>query len=94
MRALFIVLATLMLGGCDKIQGLVDTKSSDAKAVGYSCRMARKPPNECMAENPKQPQSHILAGWKKADEDIKEGLADPEMKNQYPDEATPEESAD
>lgn len=84
MRALFVVIATLMLVGCDKIQGLIDTRAADAKAIGYSCRMAQKLPNACMAENPKQPQSYILAGWQKADQEIKEGLADPEMKNEMP----------
>lgn len=85
MRALFVVLATLMLAGCDKIQGLIDTKAADAKAIGYSCRIAGKKPDECMAASPQAPQSYILQGWKKADEDIKEGITDPEMRNTYPD---------
>jgi uncharacterized protein YceK len=85
MRPLVVLIATLLLGGCDKISSLIDTKAADAKAVGYSCRMANKLPNICMAENPKQPQSYILAGWQKADEEIKEGIADPEMKNQVVD---------
>lgn len=85
MRTLVVVIATLLLGGCDKISALIDTKAADAKAIGYSCRMANKLPNICMAENPKQPQSYLLAGWQKADEEIKEGLADPEMKNKVED---------
>lgn len=94
MRALLVVIATLMLAGCDKIQGLIDTKSADAKAIGYSCRIAGKKPDECMAANPKTPQSYILQGWQKADEDIKEGITDPEMKNEMPaeEEATEEDA--
>jgi uncharacterized protein YceK len=91
MRPLVVLIATLLLGGCDKISSLIDTKAADAKAVGYSCRMANKLPNICMAENPKQPQSYILAGWQKADEEIKDGVADPEMKNKVED---TEEEAD
>lgn len=85
MRLIIVVLATLMLMGCDKIQSLIDTRAADAKAIGYACRMAQKLPNECMAENPKQPQSYLLAGWQKADEEIKDGMADPEMKNKIED---------
>ncbi len=81
MRTLVVVIAALLLGGCDKIATLIDTKAADAKAVGYSCRLANKLPNVCMAENPKHAQSYILSGWQKADAEIKEGIADPEMKN-------------
>ncbi|MFM9913196.1 MAG: hypothetical protein ACKVN9_06670 [Methylophilaceae bacterium] len=81
MRALVVFIAALLLTGCDKIQGLIDTRASDAKAVGYSCRMANKLPNVCMAEHPKDPQSYVLAGWQKADEQIKAGEADPSMSN-------------
>ena len=81
MRALVVFMAALLLTGCDKIQGLIDTRASDAKAVGYSCRMAGKLPNVCMAENPKNPQSYVLAGWQKADSEIKAGEADPSMSN-------------
>jgi ribosome modulation factor len=84
MRALFVVLATLMLAGCDKIEGLIDKQAANDKAVGYSCRIAGKKPDECMQANPKASQSHILSGWQKADEDIKEGITDPEMKNEMP----------
>ncbi len=81
MRALVVFMAALLLTGCDKIQGLIDSRASDAKAVGYSCRMAGKLPNVCMAENPKNPQSYVLAGWQKADTEIKAGEADPSMSN-------------
>ena len=81
MRALVIFIAALLLTGCDKVQGLIDTRAADAKAVGYSCRMANKLPNVCMAEHPKDPQSYVLAGWQKADEEIKAGEADPAMSN-------------
>lgn len=95
MRALFVVLATLMLVGCDKIQGLIDTRAADAKAIGYSCRIAGKKPDECMQANPKTPQSYILSGWQQADDDIKEGITDPEMKNEMPvEEEQPEEEAE
>lgn len=83
-RTLVVVTAALFISGCDKVNALIDTKSSDAKAVGYACRMAQKLPNVCMAENPKQPQSYILEGWQKADEEIKDGVADPKMMDQAP----------
>lgn len=87
MRVLLLLIVALLLNGCDKINGLIDTRASDGKAVGYACRMAQKLPNVCMAENPKQAQSYILQGWKKADEEIKDGLADPKMKNELPSES-------
>lgn len=94
MRALVVFIAALLLTGCDKIQGLIDTRASDAKAVGYSCRMANKLPNVCMAENPKNPQSYVLAGWQKADADIKAGEADPAMSNKVVGEEETDKSKD
>ena len=85
MRVLLLFMAALLMTGCDKIQGLIDTRAPDAKAVGYSCRLANKLPEACMAANPKQPQSYVLAGWQKADEEIKGGVADPTMSNKVTD---------
>jgi hypothetical protein len=81
MRVLVLLFAALLMSGCDRIAGLMDSKVGDAKAIGYACRLANKLPNVCMAENPKSAQSYLLAGWQKADEEIKAGEADPSMSN-------------
>jgi uncharacterized protein YceK len=94
MRVLVLLIAVLLMTGCDKIQGLIDTRAADAKAVGYSCRMANKLPNVCMAEHPKDPQSYVLAGWQQADEEIKAGEADPSMSNKVASEVESEAVSD
>lgn len=81
MRILVLILAALLLNGCDKIAGLFDSKIADAQAIGAACRLAQKKPSDCMAENPKQSPAYILSGWKKTDEDIKNGVVDPTMSN-------------
>jgi hypothetical protein len=81
MRVLVLLFAALLMTGCDQVTSLIDSKAGDAKAVGYACRLAGKLPNVCMAENPKSPQSHVLAGWQKADAEVKAGEADPSMSN-------------
>ena len=81
MRVLVLLLAALLLNGCDKLAGLIDSKVADAQAIGAACRLAQKQPSVCMAENPRQPPAHILSGWKKTDEDIKNGIVDPTMSN-------------
>jgi hypothetical protein len=81
MRVLVLLLAALLLNGCDKVAGLFDSKVADAQAIGAACRLAQKQPNVCMAENPKQSPAYILSGWKKTDDDIKNGVVDPTMSN-------------
>lgn len=81
MRIFVLLLAALLLNGCDKIAGLIDSKVADAQAVGAACRLAQKKPSDCMAENPKQSPAYILSGWKKTDDDIKNGVVDPSMSN-------------
>jgi hypothetical protein len=60
---------------------LIDSKVADAQAIGAACRLAQKQPSVCMAENPKQSPAHILSGWQKTDDDIKNGVVDPSMSN-------------
>jgi hypothetical protein len=81
MRILVLILAALLLNGCDKLAGLIDSKVADAQAIGAACRLAQKQPSVCMTENPKQSPAYILAGWKKTDDDIKNGVVDPSMSN-------------
>ena len=81
MRIFVLLLAALMLNGCDKLAGLIDSKVADAQAIGAACRVAQKQPSQCMAENPKQSPAHILSGWQKTDDDIKSGKVDPSMSN-------------
>lgn len=81
MRIFVLLLAALLLNGCDKLAGLIDSKVADAQAIGAACRLAQKQPSVCMAENPKQSPAHILSGWQKTDDDIKNGVVDPSMSN-------------
>jgi len=72
MRArLFALLITaLALVGCDRITGAGQQKILDAEAVGYSCRVSQKLPEDCMKENETKSPTSILDGWKAADKDI------------------------
>ncbi|MCX7627263.1 MAG: hypothetical protein N2Z69_02465 [Methylophilaceae bacterium] len=81
MKAVFLLLATLLLAGCDKLTGAADQKIADAEAIGFACRVSQKSPEDCMKENEAHPPSAILDGWKTADEEIKEGKLDPAMSN-------------
>lgn len=82
MRGASLILALLLLAGCDKLTGAADQKIADAEAIGFACRVSAKTPEECMKENEAQSPSSILDGWKAADEDIKGGKLDPGMKNE------------
>lgn len=82
MRGAPLILALLLLAGCDKLTGAADQKIADAEAIGFACRVSAKTPEECMKENEAQSPSSILDGWKAADEDIKGGKLDPGMKNE------------
>ncbi len=84
-----LLLAALVLPGCDKVKsamngGAADPKTLDAEAVGYACRVSQKAPEACMKENEAQSPSAVLSGWKKADTDIKGGTIDPTMSNVVP----------
>ena len=76
-RIFLMLLCLLSLTGCDKIKtmlgmpAVVDPKELDAQAIGYACRVSRKPPEICMKENDAQSPSQILNGWKNADKDLK-----------------------
>ncbi len=79
MRSASLLLALLLLAGCDKLTGAADQKIADAEAVGFACRVSGKTPEACMKENEAQSPSSVLDGWKAADEDIKSGRLDPTM---------------
>lgn len=81
MRSAPLLLALLMLAGCDKLTGAADQKIADAEAIGFACRVSGKTPEACMKENEAQSPSSVLDGWKSADEDIKSGKLDPSMSN-------------
>jgi hypothetical protein len=76
-----LLLALLLLAGCDKLTGAGDQKIADAEAIGFACRVSGKTPEACMKENEAQSPSSVLDGWKSADEDIKAGKLDPSMNN-------------
>lgn len=78
-RRLLLPIAVLALVGCDRITGGVDQKSLDAEAIGYSCRISLKPPEDCIKENDTHSPTSILFGWKEADRDIREKAIDPNM---------------
>ena len=77
-RILPLLLCLLMMTGCDKVKALTGgstgptPKELDAQAIGYACRVSRKPPESCMKENETFSPTHILNGWKNADKDIKD----------------------
>ena len=81
MRSASLLLAVLLLAGCDKLTGAADQKIADAEAIGFACRVSGKTPEACMKENEAQSPSSVLDGWKSADEDIKSGKLDPSMSN-------------
>ena len=81
MRRASLLLALLLLAGCDKLTGAADQKIADAEAIGFACRVSGKTPEACMKENEAQSPSSVLDGWKSADEDIKAGKLDPNMSN-------------
>lgn len=81
MRSASLVLAVLLLAGCDKLTGAADQKIADAEAIGFACRVSGKAPEACMKENEAQSPSSILDGWKSADDDIRSGKLDPSMSN-------------
>ncbi|WP_035382643.1 hypothetical protein [Ferriphaselus sp. R-1] len=93
-----LLLAALALSGCDKLKamrdGAPDPKVLDAEAVGYACRVSQKVPEACMKENDAHSPSSVLAGWKKADGDIKGGHIDPTMSNVVPVAASAPAAAD
>lgn len=76
MRPAFLLLAALLLTGCDKFSGESDQKIYDAEAIGYACRISQKKPEDCMKENEAQSPSSVLDGWKAADKDIREKVID------------------
>ena len=78
-RRFLLPIALLALAGCDRITGADQQKALDAEAIGYSCRISLKPPEDCMKENDTHSPTSILFGWKEADRDIKEKAIDPTM---------------
>lgn len=81
MRARYsmLLLAALMLVGCDRITGADKKKVLDAEAIGYACRASLKAPEDCMKENETHSPTHLLNGWKEADKDISNQTLDPSM---------------
>jgi hypothetical protein len=76
-RVFPLLLCLLVMTGCDKIKSLtggsaLNSKELDAQAIGYACRVSKKPPEACMKENETYSPTHILSGWKSADKDIKD----------------------
>lgn len=78
-RRFLLPIAALALAGCDRISGADQQKVFDAEAIGYSCRISQKLPEDCMKENDTHSPTSILFGWKEADKDIKEKAIDPSM---------------
>ena len=82
-RRFLLPIAALVLVGCDRITGADQQKALDAEAIGYSCRISLKPPEDCMKENDTHSPTSILYGWKEADKDVQAKNIDPSMgKNQ------------
>lgn len=83
-RRFLLPIAFLALAGCDRITGKVDQKALDAEAIGYSCRISLRPPEDCIKENDTHSPTSILYGWKEADRDIREKAIDPTMGKPIP----------
>ncbi len=83
-RRFVLPIAVLMLVGCDRITGAGQQKALDAEAIGYSCRISLKAPEDCIKENDTLSPTSILFGWKEADRDIREKAIDPTMGRQQP----------
>lgn len=83
-RRFVLPIAVLALVGCDRITGASQQKALDAEAIGYSCRISLKPPEDCIKENDTLSPTSILFGWKEADRDIREKAIDPSMGKQQP----------
>lgn len=74
-----LLLAGLMLVGCERLTGADAKKTLDAEAIGYACRVSLKAPEDCMKENEAQSPTAVLNGWKEADKDISNQTIDPSM---------------
>jgi hypothetical protein len=83
-RRFLLPIAALALAGCDRISGADQQKVFDAEAIGYSCRISLKLPEDCMKENDTHSPTSILFGWKEADRDVKEKAIDPSMGKSAP----------
>jgi len=81
----FVLLITAFtLAGCDRITGAANQRILDSEAIGYSCRVSLKPPEDCIKENDTMIPSSILDGWRVADKDIQAQLVDPSMGKKPP----------
>lgn len=78
---LILLSTAVWLAGCDRISTALppDQQTRDAEAIGFSCRVSKKAPEECIKENEESSPAAILAGWKSADSEIVEQLLDPTM---------------
>lgn len=83
-RPSILLIAALVLAGCDRITGAGQQKTLDAEAIGYACRISLKTPEDCMKENEAQSPTSVLLGWKEADRDIKDKAIDPSMGKALP----------
>lgn len=81
-----VLILSALLAGCDRLQeeitGEPGPEVQDAQAIGYACRVSRKTPEDCIADNETHRPSHILTGWQLADYEIHSQLLDPDMTNQ------------
>jgi hypothetical protein len=75
-RKLLIVLAALLLSGCDLL-GLgpdprIAQREADAKAIGGACRHGLRSIEDCYTLNKGIAKSSIYAGWREMDEYMRE----------------------
>jgi hypothetical protein len=81
-----IVLATMMLTGCDMIGGALGiespekvaaTREADGKAIGGACRHAGRAIEDCYMLNRKAEKASVFAGWRDMNDYMRENKIDP-----------------
>ncbi len=80
----FLVVAALLLTGCDRITGADQQRILDAESIGYACRVSQRTPEDCMKENESHSPTYVLRGWKAASMDIEDKIIDPSMGKNKP----------
>ncbi|MEP7298544.1 MAG: hypothetical protein ABI702_20355 [Burkholderiales bacterium] len=81
-----LVIATLLLAGCDMIGGALGIESpekvaaareGDGKAIGGACRHAGRAIEDCYAMNKKADKASVFAGWRDMNDYMRENKIEP-----------------
>lgn len=81
-----VVLATVLLAGCDMIGGALGIESpekvaaardADGKAIGGACRNAGRAIEDCFALNKRADKAAMFAGWRDMNDYMRENKLEP-----------------